>query len=505
MSTDHIQFNRVTYALPVQPFKVTAFISTEERLPAVTEFVLRLLHTCGRVSLLAFRDYFGFSEAEALSVIESLDRQGYVSLSDDSLTLGEEMRQRFEASPDDCPWVTKLKRRSDVVPFDLLTFSMLGRAEFAFATDNWVKLNPLPDIVGSSVERARRAYRESFGRIERESARSRGEERERSYGVHSIESVEPRKAGFIPLTVSLEIDSRNVFSARLPSEFEAGASLELLTEFRERMALSFESQTRGGDGGLQEFLELFQLDFLQPYVAGNTLSAHRLAADIERGLPAPTGVQPIFGNLCLKKNRDTVLSLVHEARTAHKGFGKHLGSVAWMAPDYEFWGRGEDFRLMIDALRKTVRNGPMGDDLFVFDRAQERQEAAVRGKFAGTGLVELHLVRPDAAAQTAWRSSVELMLYPGRFAGAVLHVPLEATPGVRVGVGFVSTQSKHLRIVHQMVLDAANGNRYAGRWSPNRDAAASRSMTLFEQCQFLAYSDIHQADPPSKGAKDQPS
>ena len=76
MSTDHIQFNRVTFALPVQPFKVTAFISTEERLPAVTEFVLRLLHTCGRVSLAAFRDYFGFSEAEALSVIESLDRQG---------------------------------------------------------------------------------------------------------------------------------------------------------------------------------------------------------------------------------------------------------------------------------------------------------------------------------------------------------------------------------------------------------------------------------------------
>ena len=493
MSTDHVQFNRVTFALPVQPFKVTAFISTEERLPAVTEFVLRLLHTCGQVSLAAFREYFGFSEAEALSVIESLDRQGYVSLSDDELTLGEEMRQRFEASPDDCPWVTKLKRRTDVVPFDLLTFSMLGRAEFAFATDNWVKLNPSPDIIGSGIERARRAYRESFGRIERESARSRGEERERSYGVHSIESVEPRKAGFVPLTVSMEVDARNVFSARLPNEFEAGASLELLTEFRERMALSFEAQSCEGDGGLQEFLQLFQLDFLQPYAVGSALNVHKLATDVERGLPAPAGVQPIFGNLCLKKNRDAVLSLVHEARTGHKGFGKHLGSLAWMAPDYEFWGRGEDFRLMVDSLRKTVRTGPKGDDLFVFDRAQERQEAAVRGRYAGTGLVELHLVRPDATANMAWRSSVELMLYPGRFAVAVLHMPLEAAPGVRVGVGFVSTQSRHLRTVHQMILDASNGNRYAGRWSPNRDGNASRSTALFEQCAFLAYSDIQLA------------
>lgn len=177
MSIDHIPFNRITFALPVQQFKVTAFISTQERLPAVTEFVLRLLHTCGRVSLAGFRDYFGFSEAEALSVIESLDRQGYVTLSEDQLTLSEEMRQRFETSPDDCPWVTKLKRRTDVVPFDLLTFSMLGRADFAFASANWVKLNPPAELVGNSLEKARHAYRESFVRIERETARSRGEER----------------------------------------------------------------------------------------------------------------------------------------------------------------------------------------------------------------------------------------------------------------------------------------------------------------------------------------
>ena len=154
---------------------------------------------------------------------------------------------------------------------------------------------------------------------------------------------------------------------------------------------------------------------------------------------------------------------------------------------------------MVDVVRKAVRIGPKGDDLFVFDRAQERQEAAVRGRYAGTGLVELHLVRPDASANMAWRSSVELMLYPGRFAVAVLHMPLEAAPGVRVGIGFVSTQAKHLRTVHQMILDASNGNRYAGRWSPNRDGAASRSMTLFDQCQFLAYSDIQVSSAAERG------
>jgi hypothetical protein len=490
MSIDHIPFNRITFALPVQPFKVTAFISTQERLPAVTEFVLRLLHTCGRVSLAGFRDYFGFSEAEALSVIESLDRQGYVMLSEDQLTLSEEMRQRFESSPDDCPWVTKLKRRTDVVPFDLLTFSRLGRAEFAFASANWVKLNPPPELVGNSLEKARHAYRESFFRIERETARSRGEERERSYGVHSIESIEARKPGFVPLTVSLEVDATNAVTAKLPNEFEAGASIELLAEFRERVAASLEANAQSDAGGVQDFLTMFELDFLRPYAMESDLNAHKLATDIERGLSAPAGIQPLFGGMYLKRNREAVLSHIHQARGGHKGQPSFQSSLAWLAPDYGLWGRGDDFKQSVDAFRKVLRNTGKGDDLYVFDRAEERQEVAVRSMYSGTGLVELHLVRPPSASSARWHAALELMLYPGRFAVVLLHAALPSAPGARVPFGFISTRTKHLRLVHQFMLDAGNGTRYAGRWTPGRDGGPSRPQTLFAACSFLAYSDI---------------
>lgn len=497
MSVDHIPFNRITFALPVQPFKVTAFISTQERLPAVTEFVLRLLHTCGRVSLAAFRDYFGFSEAEALSVIESLDRQGYVTLYEDQLTLSEEMRQRFESSPDDCPWVTKLKRRTDIVPFDLLTFSMLGRAEFAFATANWVKLNPPPELVGNSLEKARRAYRENFARIERDTARSRGEERERSYGVHSIESVEARKPGFVPLTVSLEVDANNTVTARLPNEFEAGASLELLTEFRECVAASLEANSQEVDDGVQEFLTMFELDFMRPYALGRDLNAHKLATDIERGLRAPVGVQPLFGGTYLKRNRDVVLSHLHEVRGGHRGQPTFQSSLGWLAPDYALWGRGDDFKQCVDSFRKAIRNTGKGDDLYIFDRAEERQEQSVRSKYSGTGLVELHLIRPSSLALAArWHASLELMLYPGRFTVALLHAALPSSPGARVPLGFISTLPKHLQLVHQLMLDAGNGNRYAGRWSPSRDSGPGRPQALFDACPFLAYSDIQLSSSP---------
>jgi hypothetical protein len=491
MSIDHVPFNRITFGLPVQPFKVTAFISTQERLPAVTEFVLRLLHTCGRVSLAALREYFGFSEAEALSVIESLERQGYVALIDDELTLSEEMQQRFEASPDDCPWVSKLKRRNDVAFFDLLAFSMLGRADFAFASSNWVKLNPPSALIGNSIERARRAYRENFASIERETARARGEERERSYGVHSIESIESRKPGFVPITVSVEVDAKNSITVKLPKEFEAGASIVLLSEFREHVACSLESSSQQGISGIQEFLELFDLDFFRPYAPATELNAHKMAIDIDRGLSAPEGMQPLFGNLYLRKNRDAILSHVYDARSSRKGSPTYQCSLGWTAPDYDLWGRGEDFRQSVDTLRKAIRTTGKGDDLFIFDMAEERQESAVRNKYAGTGLVELHLFRPQAFSAHPWRESLELMLYPGRFSVVMLHVAPPSAPGARIPFGFISTRPNHLRLVHQMMLDAGQGDSYGGRWTPNREAGSpSRRQTLLEACSFLAYSDI---------------
>jgi len=99
----------------------------------------------------------------------------------------------------------------------------------------------------------------------------------------------------------------------------------------------------------------------------------------------------------------------------------------------------------------------------------------VKSKYAGTGLVELHLVRPLSIARSArWHASLELMLYPGRFTVALLHAALPSSPGARVPFGFISTRAKHLRVVHQLMLDAGDGNRYAGRWSPGRDSAPSR-------------------------------
>lgn len=491
MSTELFEFNRVTFAFPVQQFKVTAFISTEERLPAVTEFVLRLLHTCGHVSLTSFRDYFGFSEAEALSVIESLDTRGYVKMEEDTLALSEQMVARFEASADDFPWITKQKKRTDVVAFDLLAFTALRRVDMPYPQDNWVKINPDVASVGESVARAKRSYRENFALIERESSRSRNEERERSFGVHSIEEVEVRRTTFVPVTLSLSLNQAGQYTNRLPDEFESSARPALMSAFRERIGDAIESASTNDTSGIADFADLFELDFLRPYVTGSLFDLARYATDVRRGLKAPSGIQAVFGSLYLKHNLESVTARVHEARELKKAAQAGYTSLAWLAPDYAFWGRGEDFRRAIDSLHKALQTGDTGDSLYLFDYAQEKQESSVRAKYLGTGASELHLFRPDGPASIPFFGSLELMLYPGRFASAMFHIPLPTSPGVRVAVGMVSENLRHLQLVHKLLLERGLGNRYAGRMSLRKQEQRSQAVSVFPKaCSFLNFSDL---------------
>ena len=103
MSTDAFEFNRITFGIPIESYRVDAFITRDERLPVVTEYVLRLLKICNSISLGALRDYFGFSDGEALAVVDSLKRQGLIETSDESIILSNFANEKFEASGDEYP------------------------------------------------------------------------------------------------------------------------------------------------------------------------------------------------------------------------------------------------------------------------------------------------------------------------------------------------------------------------------------------------------------------
>ena len=80
-------FNRITFHVPAERFMVRALISHEERLPVVTEYVLRALRVCRLLSADRLRGFFGFSALRLKAVVSAMVRQGLVELSGESVKL----------------------------------------------------------------------------------------------------------------------------------------------------------------------------------------------------------------------------------------------------------------------------------------------------------------------------------------------------------------------------------------------------------------------------------
>lgn len=257
------EFNRVTFGLPVETFRVEAYIALEERLPVVTEFVLRLLHICGAVNLTTFRSYFGFTNSEALAVIDSLVRQGLIDIFEEDVQLTRFAIERFDESGGEHPRFSKVELRSDSVTFDLISFTPLRlQAGGEAPTDNQLKLEASDEAIGESLERARMAYRQRFPEV----ASLRGDLRDRSFGVYSVEEVESKRRTYIPIPVSFSLDSNGQVQRQIDQAFERSAPAELVQFVNQQVTGAIPKTLALGITELEEFIDTFDLPLLRQYV-----------------------------------------------------------------------------------------------------------------------------------------------------------------------------------------------------------------------------------------------
>ena len=82
-----IDFCEITFAIPAQQFGITCSLSTEEALPVVSEFVLRVIHACEAVTLRQLEEYFGFSSSEIATVTRALVEDRLLVWEEDSLEI----------------------------------------------------------------------------------------------------------------------------------------------------------------------------------------------------------------------------------------------------------------------------------------------------------------------------------------------------------------------------------------------------------------------------------
>jgi len=330
------EFNRITFGLPIETFRIEAYIALDERLPVVTEFVLRLLRVCGRVPMPVFRDYFGFSDGEALSVVESLSRQGLIELIDDEMQLSRFAIERFDESGGDHPRFSKVELKKDTVTFDLISFTPLRSLIGELPSDNIIKFNAAEDALGNSRERARLAYRQRYPEI----AAMRDDLREKSFGVYSVEDIESKRRSYLPIPVSFSLDEDGQVERKIDDAFERAAPHELIQFVNEQVTAAIPKTLTLGVPGLDEFIETFDLQLMGQYLTGKKFDLSGYLADVHvaRSAKYPKGMDTLYGNIYLHENVERVVSRVKDRREGKRHHGKLQTSLAWLTPDYELWG-----------------------------------------------------------------------------------------------------------------------------------------------------------------------
>lgn len=479
------EFNRVTFGLPVETFRVDAYIALEERLPVVTEFVLRLLRICGSVNLTALRNYFGFTNSEALAVIDSLVRQGLLEVVEEDVHLSRFAVERFEESGSEHPRFSKVELRTDTVTFDLITFTPLRPQSGEVPTDNLVKFETSDEAIGESAERARMAYRQRFPEV----ASLRGDLRDRSFGVYSVEEVESKRRTYIPIPVSFALDDDGQVQRQIDQTFERNAPAELVQFVNQQVTAVIPRTIALGSSYLEEFIDTFDLPVLRQYLQGKKFDLYRYLTEVHltRVARHPVGVEAVFGNLYLQENRERIVARVKDRREGRRRYGPLLSSLAWLTPIDLLWGRGEAFERTVTELRVQLHGETGTDSLHLLTYAEHGEEQAVLGRFRVQGLTDLHFSRPLPPDGMLMGGRLELMLYPTGFMAALIHLPAPGNPGLWMPVGILSATPKHLDLAQKLLRKAMSGRRYGRKARFSQKESGIPPATFEDGLSFLNY------------------
>jgi hypothetical protein len=477
------RFNRVTFGVPVEAFDVSAYVAITERLPIVTEFILKVVHVCGTLTVTSLREFFGFSDVEMVSVVEAMSNQGLLVLEGDSVRLSQYASERFQDDGKP-PSFSVIEKKRDKVTFDLLTYFPLPGSIGPMPTDSIIKLDAPDKSIGSSVELARAAYREHYEEI----AFRREEMREKSHGVYSIEDIESRRRSYFTVNVNLTLDADGQVRRIFDDQFESIVPPALVNAVAEQVARRMPSTLKLTSAALKEFIATFDAKFLEPYVRDKAFDLARFAMDVREDgvVKTPKGVKLIFGNLYLPENLDGVLNRIKRRLEGKRKKGPLVAPVVWLAADHFLWGRGDGMATAVGRLSDLLCQEQFGMSLYMCAHADgEMREREVKEHFRVPKLKELHFIRPRPSGGVSMDGRVEVLLMPAGFVYLMFHYTVPAGDGAWVPVGFVSTLPKHLKAARQFLRREMEGVGYGGRARFSQKDDRKQLRDLGEAMPFL--------------------
>jgi hypothetical protein len=447
---DRLPVAEVTFAIPTQKFAVTCAISTQETLPVVTEFSIRMIHACGTMSPEQLQSFFGFTEKETAAVIATLLDERLVRWDEDQLGLTPQALALFLESVDNVPRCFRIQEWSGDVYFELISLSPIKRMRGSGRSRALVDLRPA-DRERESQTRywAERAFQEHFRTICR---KERAE-------IYKISEMEPGERLSLPLSVtfSISLDGRAELRRSLTD-----VTLEERIEFSTAVSDELAKGTTKQNDGLWPLLERFRISMPTDCTTDGKLDLPKYLDHTQVLGKNPYGeeTKPFIGALYLPENRKAIVDTIRLQREINEaaGHGPRLEMpMCWLAPDVSFWGRTTAARAFVRDIERATKPAPQA--------TPEEIEEVTEKDLALRTLLPPGRV-PDQRSRSAYRAAIpgaveladevfdgktEMFWMPGVFVIALYHYHLDGP--IPIPIGFFSTNPNHLAIARDLIVN----------------------------------------------------
>jgi hypothetical protein len=442
--SEQLAVGEVTFAIPAQSFAISCAVSAEESLPVVTEFVLRMIHTCGAMSAPQIQSFFGFDDKEAAAVIRTLHDELLVQWEDDELRLTPYALGRFLESSDNIPRFFKIRDWSSEIDFDLIQFSPVKHGTRYRRTNAMVELSADDqDKISNTLHWAERSFQDNFQKIMRQDR----------VEIYKISEVRAGERFMIPLpcTFSLSSDGR----AELVRSIDDQAFGEHL-EVSQAISDALSSTEAANNEAVETFIELFDDIVLRRFSTTNgfDLDGYIRSVHVSRTTRYEDDREPILGSLHLPKNRKAVIQWIRSQ--AEEASAQDPVSAFWLAPQTRYWSRSARVRPLTDELNRVLR-GTRPDAIESTPAEELRKRAGLRTVLQFGGLVDaneysrVHRYNfPKLFATTGkfLDGRCEVLLVPERLVVALFHY--SSDQAVSVPLGFISAKTEHVEVARQI-------------------------------------------------------
>lgn len=318
--------NRIDFAVPCKSFNIYCSVTEEERLPVVTEFVLRLIRTTESVTSQQLQNFFGFTSDETIAVIDSLISQKLIiwGEDDESLILTEYATSKFDESSDLVPRFTKIEPWSLKVDFDLVSFSFVSGAKSADPS-NAVVLPVRDEFLAKSNDLAAKAFSSKFFEYVDKNKKAKNSK----IDLYKISNVKTSWSYFHKFSLDICIDSKD--ATEIFREFRGLDSSNFVADnvdIIQATTEALEAEKNGTNyGHLVEYLSTVEDPILARYFGDNFFMVEKYLQEVilYKHAGYHPGTVPVFGPLYNEGNISSFTKkLDHAVRKLYKKNGSFV-------------------------------------------------------------------------------------------------------------------------------------------------------------------------------------